>query len=104
MYVKSFEQEPEDLRYHPPSLAVAEFVEGRGGNKRNAGLQSTGRTQSRETVSKAQGRIREAVTRNRGEKLTALLHHISVDYLRLSYFELKKTAATGVDGITWREM
>jgi RNA-directed DNA polymerase len=82
---------------------VAESVEGRGGNKRNAELQSTARTQSRQAVSQAQGRIREAVSRNKGEKLTALLHHISVDCLRWSYFELKKTAATGVDGVTWRE-
>jgi RNA-directed DNA polymerase len=82
---------------------VAESVEGRGGNKRNAELQSTARTQSREAVSQAQGRIREAVARNRGEKLTALLHHISVDCLRWSYYELKRTAATGIDGVTWRD-
>jgi len=92
-----------EKRANKAGKPVAEFVEGRGGNKRNAGLQSTGRTQSREAVSQAQGRIREAVTRNRGEKLTALLHHISVDCLRWSYFELKKTAATGVDGVTWKD-
>ena len=79
--------------------AVAEFVEGRGGNKRNAERQSTARTQSRQAVSQSQDRIREAVTKIRGEKLTALLHHISADCLRWSYFELKKTAATGVDGV-----
>ena len=77
---------------------VAEFVEGRGGNNRNAELQSMARTQGREAVSQAQARIREAVTRKRGEKLTALLHHISVDCLQWSYFELKKTAATGSMG------
>jgi len=92
-----------EKRANKAGKPVAEFVEGRGGNKRNAELQSMARTQGREAVSQAQGRIREAVTRNRGEKLTALLHHISVDCLRWSYFELKKTAATGVDGITWRD-
>lgn len=90
-------------RANKAGKAVAESVEGRGGNKRNVELQSTARTQSRQAVSHAQGRIREAVTRNRGEKLTALLHNISIDSLRWSYFELKKTAATGVDGVTWRE-
>lgn len=54
--------------------AVAAPVEGSGGTKRNAGPQSTDRTQCRETVSQAQARIREAVSRNPKEKLTALLH------------------------------
>ena len=41
--------------------AAAEPMEGSGGTKRNAELQSTARTQSRAAVSQAQGRIREAV-------------------------------------------
>ena len=41
--------------------AAAEPVEGSGGTKRNAELQSTVRTQSRDAVSQAQDRIREAV-------------------------------------------
>jgi hypothetical protein len=51
-------------------------VERRGGAKENAELQSTVRTQSRKAVSQAQARIREAVNRNRQDKLTALLHHL----------------------------
>ena len=46
----------------PPA---AEPVEGSSGTERNAELQSTVRTQSREAVSQAQARIREAVIRNR---------------------------------------
>src|SRR5271157_5010457 len=57
---------------------VAESVEGSGGTERNADQQSTGRTQSREAVSQAQGRIREAVNRNRKERLTALLPSVGV--------------------------
>jgi len=45
--------------------SAAEPVEGSGGAKRNAGLQSTNRTQCRETVSQGQARIRQAATRNR---------------------------------------
>ena len=45
------------------SPAAAEPVERRGGAKENADLQSAVRTQSREAVSQAQARIREAVTR-----------------------------------------
>jgi RNA-directed DNA polymerase len=51
-------------------------------------------------VSQAQARIREAVNRNKKEKLTALLHHVSVDVLRWAFFNLKKQAAPGVDGLT----
>ena len=44
---------------------AAESVEGSGGIERNAELQSMVRTQSREAVSQAQARIREAVNRNK---------------------------------------
>jgi RNA-directed DNA polymerase len=81
--------------------SAAESVEGRGGTKRNAELQSTVRTQGREAVTQAQDRIRGAVNRNKTEKLTALLHHVSVDVLRWAFFNLKKRAAPGVDGLTW---
>ena len=80
---------------------AAEPVEGDDGTKRNAELQSTVRTQSREAVTQAQARIRGAVTRNEKEKLTALLHHISIDVLRWAFFNIKKQAAPGVDGLTW---
>jgi len=36
-------------------------------------------------------------------KFTALLHHVSIDLLRESYYGLKKQAAPGVDGVTWQE-
>jgi RNA-directed DNA polymerase len=78
-------------------------VERRGGTKENAELQSTVRTQSRAAVSQAQARIREAVSRDRQDKLTALLHHLTVDALRASFFGLKKSAAPGVDEVTWTE-
>src|SRR6202046_3037907 len=90
-------------RANKAASAAAEPVERRGGAKENADLQSTVRTQSREAVSQAQARIREAVTRNRQDKLTALLHHVNMEVLRASFFGLKKTAAPGVDERTWIE-
>ena len=81
--------------------STAELVEGDDGTKRNAELQSMVRTQSREAVTQAQARIRGAVTRNEKEKLTALLHHVSIDVLRWAFFNIKKQAAPGVDGLTW---
>ena len=85
------------------ALAAAEPVERRDGAKENADLQTTVRTQGREAVSQAQGRIRVAVTRNRREKLTALLHHIDINTLRASFLGLKKLAAPGVDKMSWSE-
>jgi RNA-directed DNA polymerase len=90
-------------RANRAATAAAELVERRGGTKENAELQSTVRTQSREAVSRAQARIREAVTRNRQDKLTALLHHVNIEVLRAGFFGLKKAAAPGVDERTWIE-
>jgi RNA-directed DNA polymerase len=36
-------------------------------------------------------------------KFTALLHHVDVDLLRLSFLALKRDAAAGVDGVTWAD-
>ena len=41
--------------------------------------------------------------RKPGEKLTALLHHITPEALREAYLALKRDAAPGVDGVRWRE-
>jgi RNA-directed DNA polymerase len=53
--------------------AAAEPMERRGGIEGKAGLQSTVRTRSRAAVSHAQGRLRQAVARDKREKLTVLL-------------------------------
>jgi RNA-directed DNA polymerase len=90
-------------RANKAASAAAETVERRGGAKENAEVQNTVRTQSRAAVSRAQVRIREAVTRNKQAKLTALQHHINIDVLRASFFGLKKTAAPGIDEMTWTD-
>lgn len=64
------------------ALTAKESVERRGGTRENVDLQNTVRTQSREAVSRAQARIREALTRNKTERLTTLLHHITLDVRR----------------------
>ena len=58
-------------RPNKPGRPGAEAVEGRGGAKGTAGRQSTGRTQSRETVSQALACVREAAKRNRNERFSA---------------------------------
>src|ERR1700680_4427663 len=83
--------------------SVAEPVEPRTGTKGNADQQSTRRAQNRESVSQALERIRQAARHRKKERFTSLLHHVSVDLLRLALFELKRNAATGVDGLTWQD-
>ena len=83
--------------------APAERLEGRASTKGTPQDQSTCRTQCRESVSQAVERIRQAATRNPQEKLTALLHHITTDVLLCAFFDLKKTASAGVDGLVWSE-
>src|SRR5947208_11947421 len=75
--------------------AAAELTEPRGGIEGKAGLQSTVRTRSRAAVSQAQDRLRQAVARNGKEKLTALLHHVSLDTLRWAFLEQRRDAAPG---------
>jgi RNA-directed DNA polymerase len=53
-------------------------------------------------VSQGLGGVREAAKKRRQERFTALLHHVSVDLLRDSYYALKRQAAPGVDGVTWQ--
>ena len=79
----------------------AEPMEPRAEPKGNLGSQSTHRTQDRESVSQAADRIRQFVQREPGVRLTTLLHHVTVDALCWAFFELKKGAAAGADGMTW---
>ncbi|MCB1744278.1 MAG: group II intron reverse transcriptase/maturase [Gammaproteobacteria bacterium] len=83
--------------------AAAEPVERRAGAKGNAGQQSTDRTQGRTRVSQALERVRQAAKSRKKERFTALLHHVTPDLLRWSFYALKRRAAPGVDGVTWQE-
>ncbi len=79
---------------------VAEPVERRAGAEGTAGRQSTLRAQNRERVTQALDRVRQAARQRKKERFTTLLHHISVDLLRLAFFALKRDAAAGVDGLS----
>lgn len=48
-------------------------------------------------------RVREVAQGNKDARFTALLHHVSHRRLVLAFDSLKKDAAPGVDGVTWRE-
>ena len=76
----------------------AEPVERRDGTKGNSVCQSTRRTQSRGSVSQAVDRIRRAIARNPKERLTALLHHVTVEALRRAYLGPLPRESTGYGG------
>jgi len=84
-------------------LPAAESVERRAGAKGNADPQSTRRAQDRESVSQALDRIRQAARQRKEEKFTSLFHHLGISMLRTAFFELRREAAPGVDGLTWAE-
>src|ERR1700740_2908430 len=71
--------------------------------KENIVQPNTSPTQSGERVSQGLSGVREAARKRRQERFTALLHHVSADLLRDSFYALKRQAAPGVDGVTWEE-
>ena len=81
----------------------AEVVEGRRPTKGNEPRQAALRTQSREGASTGLRRVREAARRDRRAQFTALLHHVTLELLERSFFALKRGAAPGVDGKTWKQ-
>jgi group II intron reverse transcriptase/maturase len=82
---------------------AAEATEQRGLAKGNPPQRNTPRTQSRQGVSGALERVRQAARRDRKQRFTALLHHVyNVERLRAAYLALKRDAAAGIDGETWR--
>ena len=81
----------------------AEDMEGRQPTKENSGQATAPRTQSRiGELSDLLG-VRKAARKDKRTRFTALLHHVTVNLLRDSYFALKRDAAPGVDGVSWQE-
>src|ERR1019366_5239379 len=78
-----------------------EVVEGRPLTKENTEKHNPDRTPSRNNGPSGLDRVRQAAKGDKQLKFTALLHHITIDQLRSSYFRLKKKAAAGRG---WRDM
>jgi RNA-directed DNA polymerase len=82
---------------------ATEGMEGRGLAKGNLPQQNASRTPSRTDALSALERVRQAASKDKEMRFTALLHHIyNLETLRMAYIKLKKEAAPGVDGETWR--
>ena len=82
---------------------AAESAEERRTTKGNDAPPAVVRTQSRGTALSGLCGVRQAASRDRKARFTALLHHVTPELLQESYFELKRQAAPGVDGMTWEE-
>ena len=70
--------------------------------KGNSPERNAFRTQGRENAPSALERVRQAATRDKKQRFTALFHHIyDVERLRAAFYATKKNAAAGVDGERW---
>jgi RNA-directed DNA polymerase len=81
----------------------AEPAEGRAQTKENDAQPHTHPTQSGARVSQGLGGVRQTARVRKQERFTALLHHLTIDLLRESYYALQRSAAPGVDGVSWQQ-
>ena len=81
----------------------AESPEGSERIKENDPSPRTVRAQQRAAVSPGLEGVRQAARRQASGKFTSLMHHLTPELLTSSFFQLKKQAAVGVDGVSWRE-
>ena len=80
----------------------AERVEGRDPVERNAGEDALRRTPGRnKRKSRGLSGVREAARKDSTLKFTSLMHHIDEGLLMVSFNNLKRNAAVGIDGVTW---
>ena len=81
----------------------AEGMEGRRPTEENIVQTTASRAQNRIGASSGLDGVRKAAREGKRTQFTALLHHVTVSLLRDSFYALKRGAAPGVDGLTWRE-
>jgi RNA-directed DNA polymerase len=81
----------------------AEAVEGRAQTEENIVEPRMHPTQSGKRMSQGLDGVRTAARERKQERFTALLHHLSIDLLRESFYALQRRASPGVDGVTWQE-
>ena len=86
-----------------PEQSGAEAVEGRGPVEGNTARETRAGRRAGQRASSDLERVRQVAQQDRDERLTALLHHVTVERLAVSFRALRPGAAAGVDGVTWRE-
>ena len=82
----------------------AEPAEGEGRRpRRTTPSHTTHPTQGGVRVSQGLGGVRQKARKNKQERFTASLHHLTINLLRESYYALQRSAAPGVDGVSWQQ-
>ena len=71
--------------------------------KENTGQSRMLPTQSGKRMSQGLSGVRKAARERREERFTSLLHHLTIDLLRDSFYALQRGASPGVDGMRWEE-
>jgi len=81
----------------------AERMEGSESTERNETQRNTYQTQGWVSVQSKLRLVHQGAKEDKKVKFTALMHHIyNVDTLAYAYSQIKRDAAAGVDGETWR--
>ena len=83
--------------------AAGDAAERRAGAEGNAVQLNTRRAQDRESVSQGLDRVRHVAKERPKERFTTMLHHVSPARLREAFYALKRDAAAGVDGLSWKQ-
>jgi len=82
---------------------AAESMEPRRATEENTERPPESRAQNREIEVHGLDRVRQRAKQNPKEKMTTLMHHLTVTALWQAYDRLKRHAAPGVDGVTWQD-
>jgi len=80
-----------------------ESMEGRRAANGKLDPRNAPRAQDRTSAPTALDRVGQRALHDREERFTNLLSHVKVPLLKEAYLSLRKKAAPGVDGVTWKE-
>jgi len=81
----------------------AQVGEGRAQTKENIVESHMHPTHSGKRMSQRLDGVRKAAKESEQQRFTALLHHLSIDLLRESFYALQRRASPRVDDVTWQE-
>ena len=81
----------------------AEAMEGRALAERNAGEEAATQAQNWNLASFGLDGVRQRAGADRTVRFTSLLHHITPELLRESFYDLNRRAVPGLDGVSWKE-
>jgi group II intron reverse transcriptase/maturase len=85
------------------AAAPAESMEERTPAKRNPVQEAANRMQGRGFASIGLDRVRQRAEADKKSRFTNLFHYLKADLLRVSFYQLKRKVAVGLDGRTWHE-